>query len=392
MLSYKYLIIGSDMTADAAVRGIRSIDQQGTIGMIGQENDPPYNRPPLSKGLWKGRPVESVWRRTPEAALTLHLGRKVVSLNPAGLQVVDDQGQVYQGEDLLLATGGTPRRLPFGGEDILYYRTLADFKRLHEMSAQLERFAVIGAGFIGPEIAAALAMNGRQVSLLFPQDGIGAKMYPPDGSRFLNEFFRKKGVEVLPGEHLTGVKKQQKEYVLKTSSGREIAAQAIVAGIGLLPNTELAKTAGLLTGNGIIVDRYLLTSQPGIYAAGDVAEFYNPVLGKRLRVEHEDNANSMGLQAGRNMAGASEAYTHLPFFYSDLFELGYEAVGELDPHSTVVADWKEPYQTGVLYYLKERRVRGVMLWNVWKKIAAARLLINDPGPFTPENLIGKLGY
>jgi hypothetical protein len=100
----------------------------------------------------------------------------------------------------------------------------------------------------------------------------------------------------------------------------------------------------------------------------------------------------MGLQAGRNMAGASEAYTHLPFFYSDLFELGYEAVGELDPHSTVVADWKEPYQTGVLYYLKERRVRGVMLWNVWKKIAAARLLINDPGPFTPENLIGKLGY
>ncbi len=142
--------------------------------------------------------------------------------------------------------------------------------------------------------------------------------------------------------------------MLTTKSGREIVADAVVAGIGLLPNLELAKTAGLATGNGIMVDEYLLTSRPDIYAAGDVAEFYNPALGKRMRVEHEDNANTMGLQAGRNMAGAAEPYHHLPFFYSDLFELGYEAVGELDAHLTVVADWKEPYQTGVLYYLKEK--------------------------------------
>jgi NADPH-dependent 2,4-dienoyl-CoA reductase/sulfur reductase-like enzyme len=392
MPSYKYLIIGGGMTADAAVRGIRSIDQQGSIGMIGEESDPPYTRPLLSKGLWKGRPIESVWRRTPGEALTLHLGHKVISLNTDDRQVVDEQGQTYLGEKLLLASGGTPRRLPFGGEDILYFRTLADFKRLHEMSTQMERFAVIGAGFIGSEIAAALAMNGKRVSLLFPDDGIGAQMFPKNMSQFLNEFFRKKGVEVLAGETLTGLEKQQKEFVLKTKSGREILAQAVVAGIGLLPNLELAKTAGLATNDGIIVDKYLLTSRPGIYAAGDVAEFYNPALGKRIRVEHEDNANTMGLQAGRNMAGASEAYLHLPFFYSDLFELGYEAVGELDSNFTVVADWKEPYQTGVLYYLKESRIRGVLLWNVWKKIDAARKLINDPGPFTPENIIGRLGF
>jgi NADPH-dependent 2,4-dienoyl-CoA reductase/sulfur reductase-like enzyme len=188
------------------------------------------------------------------------------------------------------------------------------------------------------------------------------------------------------------VEKRQKEYILTTKSGREFTAQAIVAGIGLLPNIELAKAAGLLTGDGIVVDKYLLTSKADIYAAGDVAEFYNPALRKRMRVEHEDNANSMGLQAGRNMAGASEPYLHLPFFYSDLFELGYEAVGELDPNSIVVADWKEPYQTGLLYYLKEGHVRGVLLWNVWKKIKAARQLISEPGPFTAENLIGRLGY
>jgi NADPH-dependent 2,4-dienoyl-CoA reductase/sulfur reductase-like enzyme len=256
----------------------------------------------------------------------------------------------------------------------------------------MDRFAVIGAGFIGSEIAAALAMNGKHVSLIIPDDGIGAPLYPPDLSEFLNDFFRKKGVEVITGEYLTGMEKRQEEYILTARSGREFAAQAIVAGIGLVPNIELPKAAGLLTGDGIIVDKYLLTSQPDIYAAGDVAEFYNPALRKRMRVEHEDNANTMGLQAGRNMAGASEPYLHLPFFYSDLFELGYEAVGELDSKSTVVADWKEPYQTGVLYYLKEGRIRGVLLWNVWKKIEAARQLISDPGPFTSENLIGRLGY
>jgi 3-phenylpropionate/trans-cinnamate dioxygenase ferredoxin reductase component len=390
MLAYKYLIIGGGMTADAAVRGIRAIDPTGSIGMIGEEADPPYNRPPLSKGLWKGKPLEDVWRMTPMEALKLHLGHKVVSLNASDRTAIDAQGQVYQGEKILLATGGSPRHLPFGGNEILYLRTLADFKRLHELSTKVERFAVIGGGFIGSEIAAALSMNGKKVSMLFPDDGIGGMIFPSNLSLFLNGFYRRKGVEILPGEYLSGMENKGNVHLLTTKSGRELIVDAVVAGIGLTPNIELAKTAGLLTGNGISVDQQLLTSQPGIYAAGDVAEFHNPALGKRMRVEHEDNANSMGLQAGRNMAGASEAYHHLPFFFSDLFELGYEAVGELDARSAVVADWKEPYQKGVLYYLKEGRVRGVLLWNVWKKIQAARMLIAEPGPFNSGDLIGKL--
>jgi len=392
MNSYKYLIVGSGMTADAAVRGIRTLDTNGSIGMIGEEINPPYNRPPLSKGLWKGKPIDSIWRRTPPEGLTLQLGRKVVSLNANDRQVQDDKGQTYQGEKILLATGGTPRHLPFGGDEIIYYRSLADFNKLHEMSTHLERFIVIGGGFIGSEIAAALAMNGKKVSMVMRKEGLGARIYPREVSQFLNEFFRQKGVEVLTGESLAGMVTQNKEYILTTKSGRKITAEAVVAGIGILPNVELAKTAGLQTGNGIVVDEHLLTSKPGIYAAGDVAEFFNPALGKRMRVEHEDNANTMGLQAGRNMAGAGEPYLHLPFFFSDLFELGYEAIGELDARSNVVVDWKEPFKTGVLYYLKEGRVRGVLLWNVWKKIEAARQLIANPGPFGPENLIGKLGY
>ena len=391
MESYQYLIIGAGMTGDAAVRGIRELDPQGSIGMVGMEADPPYNRPPLSKGLWKGKPVDSIWRRTETKSVSLHLGRKVVSLDPREHRATDDQGQVYRGEKILLATGGAVRRLPFGGDRIVYYRTLADYQRLLKLSQNKSSFAVIGGGFIGSEIAAALAMNGKQVSMLFPDEGIGALVYPHDLSQFLNGFFRKKGVEVLSGELLAAAEPSGEGLLLRTGSGREVRVDGVVAGIGVQPNVELARQAGLQIGNGIHVDETLLTSQPGIYAAGDVAEFFNPALGKRVRVEHEDNANAMGRQAGRNMAGASEAYLNLPFFYSDLFEPGYEAVGELDSRLTVVPDWQEPYQKGVLYYLGDRRVRGVLLWNVWKKIDAARELIAAPGPFLPENLKGVIG-
>jgi NADPH-dependent 2,4-dienoyl-CoA reductase/sulfur reductase-like enzyme len=259
------------------------------------------------------------------------------------------------------------------------------------MSKAGQNFAVIGGGFIGAETAAALAMNGKKVSMLFPEDGIGARMYPHDLSQFITDYFRKKGVEILPGEQVTGLSSQGNRQVLKTQSGRDVVADGVIAGIGIELNLELAKAAGLQVGNGISVDGYLLTSHPNIYAAGDVAEFFNPALGKRLRLEHEDTANTMGRQAGRNMAGASESYLHLPFFYSDLFELGYEAVGQLDSHLTTVADWAEPFQKGVVYYLKDERVSGVLLWNVWDKVPDARELIAQPGPFKAEDLKAKKG-
>jgi NADPH-dependent 2,4-dienoyl-CoA reductase/sulfur reductase-like enzyme len=161
-----------------------------------------------------------------------------------------------------------------------------------------------------------------------------------------------------------------------------------VAGIGLTPDTALAEQAGLAIGDGIVVDELLRTSNSDIYAAGDVAEFYNPLLGKRLRLEHEDNANKMGKQAGRNMAGAGEPFHHLSLFYSDLFEFGYEAVGEADTRLETVVDWVEPFRKGVIFYMDKARVRGVLLWNVWKKVPAARKLIAQPGPLTAGDLVG----
>ena len=390
MTHYKYLIIGGGMTGDAAAQGIREIDFQGSIGLIGEEKDPPYNRPPLSKGLWKGKPLEEIWRHTENYNVESHLGRRVERIDVQSKQVIDNQGDTYTFDKLFLATGGRPHRLPFGQEQIIYFRTLEDYRRLHAMAQQHKRFAVLGGGFIGSEIAAALSMNGREVTMIFPEVGIGGYQFPPELCKFLNDYYRQKDVRVLTGEFVTGFERRGDEFVLHTSRDRQVVADGIVAGLGIEPNVELAEQAGLTLENGIYVDELLRTSQPGIYAAGDVAMFYSPDLGRNRRVEHEDNANVMGRTAGRNMAGAAEPYHYLPYYYGDLFELGYEAVGAVDSRLQTVADWEEPFRKGTIYYLERRRVRGVLLWNVWERVDAARDLIATVQEFRPEDLKGRL--
>src|ERR1700690_3173695 len=167
MKKYKYLIVGSGMTGDAGVRGIRELDPNGSIGMIGNENDMPYGRPPLSKGMWKGRPFEKVWLGTDKLNVDFHLARQVTELDPGAKRLRDDQDDEYTYEKLLLATGGLTIRLPFGGESIIYFRTLQDYQRLRALAEQGQRFLVIGAGFIGSEIAAALRTFGKQVTMVF---------------------------------------------------------------------------------------------------------------------------------------------------------------------------------------------------------------------------------
>ena len=306
--------------------------------------------------------------------------------------MVDDRGTVYTFDKLLLATGGRPRRLPFDreGDRIIYFRTLDDYRRLRELAGAGRRIAVIGGGFIGSEIAAALTMTGGQAVMLFPEDGIGSRLFPAGLAQALNQFYREKGVEVITGELVSEITTTSGNTVLTTKSGRRIEAGGVVAGLGIQPEDQLASAAGLRTDDGIVVDEFLRTSAPEIYAAGDVAKFPNPALGTRIRVEHEDNANTMGQTAGRNMAGPPAPYHHLPFFYSDLFDLGYEAVGDLDSRLTTIEDWKQPHREGVVYYLRDGRVRGVLLWNVWGQVDQARALIAQPGPFSRQDLIGRL--
>lgn len=274
-------------------------------------------------------------------------------------------------------TGGNVRTLPFSAEGIIYFRTFADYELLRARVGKGKRSLIIGGGFIGSEIAAALTMNGQQVEMVVPEHSIGERVYPARLSKFLNEYYTSKGIVIHAQETVADIKKTGRGYSVRLSGGSELEADTVVAGLGIQPDTELAKNAGLKTGNGIEVNEQLQTNNPDIYAAGDVANFYNPALGKRIRVEHEDNANSMGELAGRNMAGGTEKYEHLPFFYSDLFDLGYEAVGELDSRMQIVEDWKEEFREGVIYYVDQRRVRGVLLWNTWGQVEHARELIGQ---------------
>jgi NADPH-dependent 2,4-dienoyl-CoA reductase/sulfur reductase-like enzyme len=381
------------MTGDSACRGIRDHDAEGSICLVGADPNEPYARPPLSKALWKGgKSVDSIMRGTRELGVDLRTGRRIVSLDLDGRTATDDEGETYTYERLLLATGGTPRQLPDAADGVVYYRTLDDYRHLREAAGDGVRVAVIGGGFIGSEIAAALSMAGCAVTIIFPDVGIGARLFPARLATFVNDYYRVQGVDVWADELVAGVSRDGDGFRVETESGRTLEADLVVAGLGIVPNTDLAEEAGLEVDDGIIVDEYgRAGGRSDVYAAGDVARFPVPALGGLRRVEHEDHANTHGREVGANLAGAGHPYDYLPFFYSDLFDLGYEAVGDVDSRLETTAEWAEPNRKGVVCYADEEgRPRGFLLWDVWDKVEPARALIRTGEPVDADTLRGLI--
>lgn len=388
---YDYVIVGAGMSADAAVRAIREGAPEASIALIGNEREAPYQRPPLTKGLWTGDVDDAgIMLDTGGQDVDMYLDRRVERIDRATHGVYDSAGDGFGYRRLLLATGAEPRHLPVDGGRVVHMRTHDDYRRLRELAVEGRHLAVVGGGFIGCELAAALTENGVKVSWLFPGAGPGAGRFPAGLSDFLVHYYQARGVQVLPGARVRGGHDSGERVRLALEDGRHLDVDAVAAGIGVQPRSELARAAGLRVEDGIVVDARLRTHDPDIWAAGDVANFYAMDLGRRIRVEHENAAVSMGAHAGRAMRGEDAAYTELPYFYSDLFDLGYEAVGLLDTRLDVVEDWIEPNRKGVIYYLERGRVRGVLLWNVWDKIDAARALIARPGPFDAAALKGHI--
>jgi NADPH-dependent 2,4-dienoyl-CoA reductase/sulfur reductase-like enzyme len=380
-----YLIVGGGMTAAAAIEGIRERDADGAVVLVGAETHPPYKRPPLSKKLWAGGKEESIWYDEELGGADAVHGRRVVALDLDAHRATDDQGDEYLYDKVLLATGGVPRRLGGRDDDVLYFRTLDDYRALRAAAEDGARVIVVGGGFIGSELAASLASNGAIVTMVFPERGIGARLFPAELSDFVTSYYRDKGVEVLAEQMVAAVEGSRVDL----GSGRTLESDLIVAGLGILPAVELAEAAGLPVDNGIVVDAYgRAGGRDDVFAAGDVASFPSSALGRRFRVEHEDHAKSHGRLVGANMAGANEPYQHLPFFYSDMFELGYEAVGDVDSRLETVESWEEPNRKGVVTYLDdERRPRGVLLWDTWGKVDQARELIRAGKP-VGEGVLG----
>jgi len=380
---YDYVIIGGGLTGASAVEGIREIDPGGSILLVGKEKHLPYHRPPLSKKLWSGqKTVEEIYVRDREfytsSAVDVALGVEITLVDLETRRVAALGGSAYGFNKLLIATGGLPRTLNIPGGDIdgvCYYRYLDDYLNLRSEASRGKSAVVIGGGFIGAEMAAALNSSKVAVAMIFPEQYVLSRILPHGLGRAVQDDYIRRGVVMLAGRTPASIEKHGGRFVTTSDRGETVESDMVIVGIGIRPSTDLADAAGLAVDNGIAVNEKLQTSDPSIYAAGDNALFPYSALGQRTRVEHWDNALNQGKHAGLNMAGADKPFTYMPYFFSDLFDFGFEAVGDVDSRLDTLADWQEEHKTGVVYYLRDGRVRGAMMCNVWDKVEAARELI-----------------
>jgi 3-phenylpropionate/trans-cinnamate dioxygenase ferredoxin reductase component len=398
--SYDYVIVGGGVTAASAVKGIRAEDSSGSIAVIGSEPDKPVYRPALSKDLWlnddatlEGNSLAGDLDDDDHVDLVVDTTVTQVDPDAHAVRLADGTSVAYR--KLLLATGAEPRTLAVDpGPRVVYYRTAADYARLRALVGPTSHVVVVGGGYIGSEIASALVQNDVAVTLVLDLQDVQEQMFPRALAASLTKAFTDRGVTVVHGSVDSG-EDTGEGILVRLEDGTEITGDAVVIGVGVLPRTGLAEAAGLEVDNGIVVDEHLRTSATDVYAAGDVASYPDALLGRR-RVEHVDHAEKSGELAGRAMAGSDDTYDYTPFFWSDILDAGYEAIGETRSDLDLVEDWKDgQIGTGVVYYLKAGQVRGVLLWNVWDSVDQARELIAETGK-TPvedsESLRGRIPF
>lgn len=390
---YDYVIVGGGVAAAAAVGGIREIDESGSVLVLGAEPDGPVYRPDLSKKLWLDKDATLDGSKLlDDAKADLQTSSTVTSIDPTAHTVRVEGGDTVTYRKLLLATGSTPRTLDLPDSDrVIYYRTAADYRRLRELAGKDTPVTAVGGGYIGAEIASALTQNDAKVTMIFDEELVQQRIFPKSIAELITKDFTDRGVRLVTKEQVADGVLTGDTIAIQVGDGTTVEAGAVVVGIGVTPRVELAEAAGLATDNGIVVDDHLRTSAPDVYAAGDVASYDDALLGRR-RVEHVDNAEAMGKKAGRNLAGADEVYDYTPIFWSDLFDNGYEAVGDLDSRLDTVEDWKDDKSAAVIYYLDADKVRGVLLWNVWDSTDKARDVIaqSRDGKLDRDKLVGTI--
>ena len=392
---YDVLILGGGMTADAAAKGVREQGSSASIGIVGEEWTAPFPRPALSKKLWTDRGFtrdDAALETVRHTGAVLHLGSPAVAVDPDAHTVTTASGDVLGYGRLLVATGGHPRRIEGlePSDRVLYFRTLNDYEQLREHARSKPEVVVVGGGYIGSEIAAALLGQGCGVTIVHPDAVLGGSMFPGPVAQRFQQLFDDAGARRAPGLKVTSGEQEGTEVVLQLSDGTSLRADVVVVGLGIEPAGDVVD--GLVrrsADGGIEVDDRLATSAPDIYAAGDVASYPDPILG-RTRVEHVDNATTMGAAVGRIMAGSEETYDHTPMFYSDVLEHGFEAVGTLDSSLETVVDDFDDGGT-VVYYLDDDAVRGVLLWDCDGGTDDARkVLARHTRPADPADLLGTI--
>jgi 3-phenylpropionate/trans-cinnamate dioxygenase ferredoxin reductase subunit len=370
MEGYKYMIIGGGLAGQRAGDGIRKMDTEGTIALVAGESHLPYQRPPLSKGYLTGKEgLDHVYLKDDsyyaQGNIKVISGIRATKVDSAACSVTLDDGRVLGYEKLLLATGGHARRLSIPGNDlpgVFTLRTIEDSDGIREAAESDKRALVIGGSFIGSEVASSLAQLGLNVVLVFPEMRLLERVVPEELSAFLHAKYEANGVRILARAKPGRLEGNGKVERVRLENGEMLNADLVVMGVGIQLNTELARDAGLALGekDAVVVNEYLRTSDPNIYAAGDIAAWPDPTFGKRLRVEHWDVARSQGLRAGRNMAGEEKPYTALPYFFSDLFDLSFEVWGDLTSWDQTVLRGTLEGGSFALYYFDRGKMVAVL--------------------------------
>ncbi|MGW3230527.1 NAD(P)/FAD-dependent oxidoreductase [Kitasatospora sp. NPDC001095] len=383
------VIVGASLGGAKAAEALREAGYRGGIVLIGEEHERPYERPPLSKGYLQGKtPREKIYVHPSqwyaEHDVTLRMGTAVASIDPAGHTVtLADNGQVEYAK-LLLTTGSVPRRLPVPGADqdgVLYLRRVEDSDRIEEALRPGARIAVIGAGWIGLEVAAAAREAGAEVTVLEALELPLLRVLGREVAQVFADLHREHGVDLRFGvkvAELTG--DGGTVNGVKLADGTTVAADAVVVGIGIAPATGLAEAAGLEVDNGVKTDQHLRTSDPDVYAAGDVANAFHPLFGRHVRVEHWANALNQPQTAARALLGQPDAvYDRVPYFFTDQYDLGMEYVGYVEPdgYDRVVFRGDPATREFIAFWLSGGRVLAGMNVNVWDVTDPIRELVRS---------------
>jgi 3-phenylpropionate/trans-cinnamate dioxygenase ferredoxin reductase component len=382
-----YVIIGASLAGAKAVEALRAAGFDGPITLIGEETERPYERPPLSKGYLLGKAERDTIYVHPQqwyadSAIDLRLGVVATGINRADHEVSLSDGSAVGYAKLLLATGSSPRRLPVPGADldgVLYLRSVGDSDRIKRAFAGAARVAVIGAGWIGLETAAAAREAGAEVTVLEMAELPLLRVLGPEVAQVFADLHIDHGVDVRGGiqvAEITG--RDGRATGVRLGDGAVVEADVVIVGVGIAPNTQLAEAAGLDVNNGVRVDAQLRSSDPDIYAAGDVASAFHPVLGKHIRVEHWANALNQPQTAARAMLGEDVAYDRTPYFFTDQYDLGMEYTGYVEPggYDRVVFRGDVGAREFIAFWLgKDGRVLAGMNVNIWDVTDAIQALV-----------------
>jgi 3-phenylpropionate/trans-cinnamate dioxygenase ferredoxin reductase component len=370
MQLFKYVIIGGGIAAGSACSGIRKLDPTGSIALVTRERHLPYQRPPLSKGYLVGKEgLDKVYLQDPAYYPTSQIeamtGTTATALEPSNHSVYLEDGRALGYEKLLLATGGYAWRLPIPGAElpgVMLLRTIDDADAIRAAAGPGRRVVVIGGSFIGCEVAASLAQLGAQVTMVFPDERLLVRVAPAELGASLAAKYRAHGVRLVAGSRPEGIAGSSRAESVTLTDGETIPADLVVMGVGIRLNVDLARAAGLALDDrgAVLVDETLRTSDPDVYAAGDIASWPDRTFGRRLRVEHWDVARQQGQRAGRNMAGEGKPYRTLPYFYSDLFDLSFEAWGDLSTWEQTVLRGSLERGSFAFYYFAQGALAGVL--------------------------------